>query len=53
MKNLLTTAVEISSKEYMNLNNPIFRGQTSMDDDLKYWMVFEDNGILYKIHNSL
>ncbi len=53
MRNLLEQAVQISSKEYMNLNNPIFKGQTSVDDDFMYWMVFENDGVLYKIHNTL
>ena len=52
-KNILDTAKEITSEEYMNLKNPIFKGQTRLDDNRQYWMLFEDNGILYKIHNSL
>lgn len=53
MKALLEQAKQITSKEYMALANPIFKGQTSVDNDLMYWMVFEDNGVLYKIHNTL
>lgn len=53
MKNLLEQAKQITSLQYMDLLNPIFKGQTSLDKDDKYWMVFEDNGILYKTHNAL
>ena len=53
MNNLLDQAKEISLKEYMDLKNPIFKGQTILDEDDMYWMVFEDNNILYKIHNKL
>lgn len=53
MSNLLQQATEITTKEYTNLVNPIFKGQTSIDDNLMYWMVFESNGTLYKINNTL
>jgi len=53
MTNLLNQSTEITPSEYINLKNPIFKGQTSIDDDMMYWMVFEDNGVLYKIHNTL
>ena len=53
MEKLLDNAKEISSLEYMNLSNPIFKGQTAVDNNLKYWMIFENNGSLYKIHNTL
>ena len=53
MENLLNIAKEISSSDYMNLKNPEFKGQTRLDVNYQYWMVFEDNGVLYKIHNSL
>lgn len=53
MNNLLALAKEITSLEYMDLKNPIFKGQTRLDENNQYWMVFEDNGILYKTHNTL
>ena len=53
MKTLLEQAKQITSKEYITLVNPIFKGQTRVDDNLMYWTVFEDNGVLYKIHNTL
>ena len=53
MANLLNQSTEITPSEYINFKNPIFKGQTSIDDDMMYWMVFEDNGVLYKIHNTL
>jgi hypothetical protein len=53
MENTLDIAKEITSQEYMSLKNPIFKGQTRLDDNNQYWMLFEDNGILYKIHMAL
>lgn len=44
---------EITQTEYMSLENPIFKGQTRLDENNQYWMVFEDNNVLYKIHNSV
>ena len=46
---LLEQAKEITSSEYLNLNYPIFKEQTRLYSELKYWMVFEDNGVLYKV----
>ena len=53
MKDLLEQAKEITPLEYKDLENPIFKGQTEIDDDLMYWMVFESNGVMYKIYNSI
>ena len=53
MTNLLEKAKEIPVRDYIKLENPIFKGQTSVDNNLKYWMVFESNGVLYKTHNTL
>jgi hypothetical protein len=50
---LLEQAKEITSSEYLNLKNPVFKGQTRLYGELKYWMVFEDNGVLYKILATL
>jgi len=50
---LLEQAKEITSSEYLNLKDPIFKGQTRLYSDLTYWMVFEDNGVLYKILATL
>ena len=36
---MLKDAIEIISEEYMNLQNPIFKGQTSLDDNLMYWIL--------------
>ena len=49
----LDTCIEITSSEYINLINPIFKGQTRLDEKDMYWMCFESEGILYKIHNKL
>ena len=50
---MLNTAIEITSTEYMDLKDPIFKGQSRLDDNLMYWMIFESEGIMYKIHNKL
>jgi hypothetical protein len=43
----------ITSEEYINLNDPIFVGQTRLDDNNMYYMVFQVGDVLYKIHNQL
>ena len=53
MTNLLEKAKEIPVKDYIKLENPIFKGQTPVDNNLKYWIVFESNDVLYKKHNTL
>ena len=53
MTNLLEKAKEIPVRDYIKLENPIFKGQPPVDDNLKYWMVLESNGVLYKTHNTL
>lgn len=53
METLLQQAIEITSEEYNKLVNPIFKGQTRLDDNHQYWLVVENNNILYKIHKSL
>lgn len=50
---LLEQAKEITSSEYLNLKDPIFKGQTRLYDDLTYWMLFEDSNVLYKILHTL
>ncbi len=49
----LANAVEITVDQYLDLKAPIFKAQTRIDDDCQYWMLFEDSGVLYKIHNTL
>ena len=44
---------QITSEQYLELINPEFKGQTRVDDNGYYWMIFESNGILYSIHNRL
>lgn len=53
MNDLLEQAKEITSSQYMDLKNPIFKGQTRLNENYQYWVVVEDNGVLYKIHNTL
>ena len=44
---------EITGEEYMELKQPVFKAQTRVQEDNTYWMVFEDSGVLYKIHGKL
>ena len=53
VKELLEQAVELEVLEYMHLKNPIFKGQTRLDENNMYWMVFEENGKLFKFHKTL
>jgi hypothetical protein len=53
MKELLNKCKLISSKQYLDLVNPEFVGQTSMSDDCSYYMVWKSQGVLYKTHNKL
>lgn len=43
----------ITSEEYINLIDPVFVGQTRLDDNKMYWMVFQVGNVYYKIHNQL
>jgi len=49
----LEDCILITPLQYMELENPKFEGQTRLDDNNMYFMVFSDNGKLYKIHNHL
>lgn len=53
MENLLKSATEITSVQYMSLVDPVFKAQTRPDENGMYWMVFEDSGVIYKTHNNL
>lgn len=53
MEDLLSSAKEIDSVQYLDLKNPIFIGQSRPDSNNMYWVVYEDNGIMYKIHDTL
>ena len=43
----------ITTDEYCELANPVFIGQTPIDENKMYFMVFECDGVYYKVHNSL
>ena len=43
----------ITSQEYCELVNPVFEGQTVMDSNNQYYMVFSCDGVLYKTFNTL
>ena len=50
-------AKEISVKEYINLIDPIFIGQSRADENNMYWTLWrvdsENSYEYYKIHNTL
>jgi hypothetical protein len=43
----------ITNKEYNQLENPIFQGQTRIDKNGQYRMYWEDNGKFYYTVNTL
>jgi hypothetical protein len=43
----------ITSKEYMELDSPVFQGQTRPNKDGIYYMVFECEGRFYKTQNQI
>jgi len=43
----------ITSSEYLLLENPIFKGQTRLNENNQYYMIWESNGVLYKTLNTL
>jgi hypothetical protein len=50
----LDECILITSAEYYELpGTPKFIGQTRLDDDNMYYMVFESEGVIYKTHNKL
>ena len=54
MENIkLEDCKQITSKQYLELIDPEFKGQTRVDNNGYYWMIFESNGVLYSIHNKL
>ena len=53
MENILDLCKEITSDEYVELKNPKFLAQTRADKNGNYWMVFESEGICYKVQGNL
>lgn len=49
----LEDCTEITSAQYMELDNPQFVGQTGVGHSGTYWMVFESEGVNYKILHKL
>ncbi len=43
----------ITANEYLRLNSPEFIGQTRPDNKGTYYMVWKENGILYKTCNQI
>jgi|Laugrespbdmm15dd_1035085.scaffolds.fasta_scaffold34577_2 hypothetical protein len=50
MENILDESQEITITQYVSLVNPKFVGQTRVNDDGTYWVVFKDNDVLYKVN---
>jgi hypothetical protein len=50
MENILDKSKEITTTQYMSLVNPEFVGQTRVNDNGTYWVVFKDNDVLYKVN---
>jgi len=53
MEDILDLCKEITSDEYVELKNPTFLAQTRADESGTYWMVFESEGIYYKVQDNL
>jgi hypothetical protein len=43
----------INNEDYCKLTNPEFIGQTRVDKDRMYYMIWKDNNILYKTHHKI
>lgn len=49
----LEDCILITSTEYCQLSNPIFIGQTRLDRNNQYYMIWENDGLYYKTLNTL
>ena len=49
----LEDCILITSEQYLDLKNPKFMGQTRIDENKMYYMIWEDNDVLYKTYNKL
>jgi len=49
----LDDCTSITSEQYMELDKPQFVGQTKVAIGGTYWMVFESEGVNYKILHKL
>lgn len=45
----LENCKEISQEQYLSLANPVFEGQSRVDSEGYYWMVFSSNGEFYSV----
>lgn len=43
----------ITNDEYCNLISPQFIGQSRLDENNMYYMIWESEGVMYKTHNKL
>ena len=50
MEKILNESQEITITQYVSLVNPMFVGQTSVNDNGTYWVVFKENDVLYKVN---
>lgn len=53
MENILEKAIVITPGQYRKLDKPEFVGQTTVDMNGTYWMVFKDGDTHYKIKNQV
>ena len=49
----LKDCILITSSEYAQFSNAEFIGQTQLDKENQYYMVWKHDGKLYKTHNTL
>ena len=49
----LSDCTLITGAEYMKLEDPEFMGQTRMNAECQYYMVWKCEGVLYKTFNTL
>jgi hypothetical protein len=50
---ILTDYTLITPKEYLNLIDPEFIGQTRIDNNGVYYMCWKSNGLFYKTKNVI
>jgi len=51
--NSIETAKLITTKQYCELKNPVFEGQTKTNSNGQYKMYCSDNGLFYYTNNTL
>lgn len=49
----LEDCILITGKEYLSLESPEFIGQTRLDENCMYYMVWKSDNILYKTYQHI